>query len=306
LFILQSLQIECPSSVDVGKMKAEFLQQYYDKKGVPLRSKLIGSFSSQMALAATLPWAYNLLFKTPAFRKTVNRVVGFHPERTMPLLHKTTLRKWWLKHRQKMTDDRGQMTEEEEIPSSVIHHPHPKKSISSAMNLPITTMWKVGQKAILLLEALGYEVVLPEHEESGRTWLSKGLVRKAKELANRNVTLLKDVVTAETPIIGIEPSAILALRDEYPELVSPELVPAARTIAQNTFLFEEWFATEIERGSIKSTQFAENNKPFIFTAIAIRKRFRLQSLSRKPCHCTGISNRRNSFRMLRHGRFVWL
>jgi Fe-S oxidoreductase len=292
---------ECPSSVDVGKMKAEFLQQYYDKKGVPLRSKLIGSFSSQMALAATLPWAYNLLFKTPAFRKTVNRVVGFHPERTMPLLHKTTLRKWFEKRRKKMTDDRGQMTVEK-IPSSVIHHPPSKKVYLFCDEFTNYNDVKVGQKAILLLEALGYEVVLPEHEESGRTWLSKGLVRKAKELANRNVTLLKDVVTAETPIIGIEPSAILALRDEYPELVSPELVPAARTIAQNTFLFEEWFATEMESGNIKSTQFAESNKAvyihghchqkslsstkFIKESLAIVPGFRIEEI---PSGCCGMA-----------------
>jgi Fe-S oxidoreductase len=110
------------------------------------------------------------------------------------------------------------------------------------------------------------------------------------------------MVTAETPIIGIEPSAILALRDEYPELVSPELVPAARTIAQNTFLFEEWLATEMERGNIKSTQFAESNKAvyihghchqkslsstkFIKESLAIVPGFRIEEI---PSGCCGMA-----------------
>lgn len=246
---------ECPSSVDVGKMKAEFLQQYYDKRGVPFRSKLIGDFTSGMALASAAPWAYNLLFKTTALRKTANKLVGFHPERTMPLLHQTTLRKWFRKHRRKMTDDRREMTVS--YPPSVIPHPSTKRVYLFCDEFTNYNDVEVGKKAVLLLEALGYEVMLPEHKESGRTYLSKGLVRKAKEMANKNVSLLKDVVPEGTPIIGIEPSAILTLRDEYPELVSPDLLPAAKRIAAQTFLFEEWFAAEIEKGNIQATQFAE-------------------------------------------------
>jgi FAD/FMN-containing dehydrogenase/Fe-S oxidoreductase len=292
---------ECPSSVDVGKMKAEFLQQYYDKKGVPLRSKLVGSFASQMALASTVPWAYNLLFNTPALRKTVNKVVGFHPERTMPLLHKTTLRKWWHKHRGKTTDDSGQMTGEG-TQSSVMRHPSSKKVYLFCDEFTNYNDVEVGRKAILLLEALGYQVQLPEHGESGRTWLSKGLVRKAKELATRNVSRLREVVSSATPIIGIEPSAILTLRDEYPELVTADLVPAAKELAKNTFLFEEWLSAEIAKGEIKPTQFAEKNVPayihghchqkslssvkFIKESLAIVPGFRIEEI---PSGCCGMA-----------------
>ncbi len=230
---------ECPSSVDVGKMKAEFTQQYYDKKGVPFRSKLIGNFTSHMALAATVPWAYNALFKMPFLRRSINKIVGFHPDRTMPLLHKTTLTKWFSKHK------------------------HDKKNIAK----PTRSVYlfcdeftnyndvEVGKKTILLLEKLGYSIIIPEHIESGRTYLSKGLVRKAKEIAIANVELLKDMVSEETPIIGIEPSAILTLRDEYPELVPFELLFHAKKIAKYSFLFEEWFAREIEKGNIHEDQF---------------------------------------------------
>jgi Fe-S oxidoreductase len=101
---------ECPSGVDVGKMKAEFMQAYYDRKGVSFRSKLIGNYSSQMKLASLVPWGYNLVFNTPLFRRLVNKAVGFHADRTMPLLHATTLRHWYekrSKHKKKPVQHLG-------------------------------------------------------------------------------------------------------------------------------------------------------------------------------------------------------
>jgi Fe-S oxidoreductase len=226
---------ECPSSVDVGKMKAEFTQHYYDQHGTPRRAKLIGNFTSQMKLASIAPGIYNFLFKTDAIRRVVNRLVGFHPDRTMPLLHGTTLRKWFRK---------------------TLRAQGSKGSVYLFCDeFTNYNDLATGQKAVALLESLGYTVLVPAHVESGRTYLSKGMVRKAKEIATRNTQLLANVVTDEIPIIGIEPSAILTLRDEYQELVPTEWKPAAKKLAQNTFLFEEWFAREIDRGHIKSDSF---------------------------------------------------
>ena len=230
---------ECPSSVDVGKMKAEFTQDYYNKNGVPFRSKLVGNFTAQMALAAKVPAVYNLIFKTPFTRRLINKVVGFHPERTMPLLEETTLRKWFGKHSKNNT------TVEENA----------RRVYMFCDEFTNYNDVSVGKKAILLLERLGYQVIIPPHLESGRTYLSKGLVKKAKEIAIKNVELLKDIINEETPIIGIEPSAILTLRDEYPELVTSELLSAAKKIATSTYLFEEWFAAEIDKGNITAEQF---------------------------------------------------
>ncbi len=75
---------------------------------------------------------------------------------------------------------------------------------------------EVGRAAVELLEGLGYVVEIPRHLESGRTYLSKGLVREAKKLAQRNVELLRDIITADAPLVGIEPSAILTFRDAIP------------------------------------------------------------------------------------------
>lgn len=115
----------------------------------------------------------------------------------------------------------------------------------------------------MLLTKLGYEVKIPVHKESGRTFLSKGLVRTSKKIATENVILLKDIISAKTPLVGIEPSAILAFRDEYPELVDAALQPAALELGKNALLFEEFIAAEINKGNITSEQFTTQEKQIL-------------------------------------------
>ena len=102
-----------------------------------------------------------------------------------------------------------------------------------------------------LLNRLGYEVVIPNHVDSGRAQISKGLLRDAQRLATRNVELLKDVVISETPLVGIEPSAILGFRDEVPDLVPEHLTDAANALAKDALLLEEFIAREAESGRIR-------------------------------------------------------
>jgi Fe-S oxidoreductase len=104
-----------------------------------------------------------------------------------------------------------------------------------------------------LLHAFGYNVEIPEHEESGRTFLSKGLLRKAKKIANNNIRLLKDKITEATPLIGIEPSAILTFRDEYIDLAEPELREDAIRIAKNALMFDE-FISSIQHPALRQAQ----------------------------------------------------
>lgn len=234
---------ECPSSVDISKMKAEFLQSYYDKNGVPFRSRLIANFSQQMRLASLVPWAYNAVFGTESLRRLANRVVGFHPDRTMPMLAETTLKKW----------------AENRRPTSNLQRPTYRVYLFCDEFTNYNDV-EIGQKAILLLEKLGYEVIIPKHAESGRTYLSKGLVKKAKNIAIQNVTLLKDIISADTPLIGIEPSAILTFRDEYLDLVPATLQEAAQKLAQNALQFEEFIAREIDAKRIHRQQFTNEQK----------------------------------------------
>jgi len=115
----------------------------------------------------------------------------------------------------------------------------------------------IGIKTIQLLNKLGYEVIIPKHDVSGRTFISKGLIRTAQKIANKNIELLKDLISDETPLIGIEPSAILSFRDEYPDLALPHLVEASQKIAKNALMIDEFLAREVECGKITKDQFTK-------------------------------------------------
>ena len=119
---------------------------------------------------------------------------------------------------------------------------------------------QVGIKAIELLSRLGYQVDLPPHRESGRTYLSKGLLLKAKALANSNVQALAGLVDPTSPLIGIEPSALLTLRDEYLDLVDPGLREEAKRLSDGSMLIDEFIAREMEAGKIKPSQFHQDQK----------------------------------------------
>ncbi len=117
-----------------------------------------------------------------------------------------------------------------------------------------------GIHAIQLLERLGYTVVIPEHVESGRASLSKGLLRRAKEIAQRNISLLAPIVSEECPLIGVEPSAILTFRDEYIDLAEDALWEKAKSLAKHVYTIDEFLAREIEKGKIQATSFTQSAK----------------------------------------------
>jgi Fe-S oxidoreductase len=119
---------------------------------------------------------------------------------------------------------------------------------------------EIGIKAVLLLERLGYEVLMVEHEESGRAWMSKGLLRHAKKIAAKNVSIFNKIITEEIPLIGIEPSAILTFRDEYIDLADEENLATAKALSKNVFIIDEFIAREIEIGNIKKSSFTTEKR----------------------------------------------
>ena len=235
---------ECPSNVDMAKLKAEFLQHYYDANGVPLRSTLIANFTATAKLGSIAPAVYNFVMGNSITGSAIKALSGFAIKRSMPTISKQTLKAWY------------------------------QKKYTAPVN-PIKQVYvfcdeftnyndaEIGIKAIQLLTALNYEVIIPKHEESGRTWLSKGLVRKAKLIANKNIELLGSLVTASKPIIGLEPSAILTFRDEYPDLATDANLIQARQLAKNSFFIDEFLAREIEKGNIKQDQFTQEQKSIL-------------------------------------------
>jgi len=245
---------DCPSNVDVAKLKMEFLHQYYKQNGVPIRSRLVGNFANISKIVSHIPWAYNFVYDTPFLRRIANTIVGFHPDRTMPLLSKSTFMK---SYRQLAVGSRqlaiaGQeLTAESQKPRAVYLFVDEFTNYNDV---------EIGITAVKLLNRLGYEVIVPKHVESGRPQLSKGLLDDAKCLANQNVSLLKDVVSEEIPLIGIEPSAILTFRDEYPDLVDENLMEAAKNLAKNVFMIEEFLSNEIEAKRISKSAFTTEKR----------------------------------------------
>ncbi|MFN8256855.1 MAG: FAD-linked oxidase C-terminal domain-containing protein [Bacteroidales bacterium] len=241
---------ECPSSVDMTKLKAEFLQHYYDLKGVPLRSKLIANISRINQLAMPVGFIYNFFVKTPFFSKPLNSIMGFSPNRKFPALSKKTLRKYVKEYYEKL-----QLNIKDNKKGKVYLFADEFTNFNDA---------EIGIKAVHLLNNLGYEVLVPKHLESGRTYLSKGLVKKAKKLAQKNIELLKDMISSDTPLIGIEPSAILTFRDEYRELFKKDTEKAefeqAEKLSKNCLMIEEFISREMEKGNINSDSFSKEEK----------------------------------------------
>lgn len=232
---------ECPSNVDVAKLKMEFLQHYYDANGVPLRTRMIGNFTRLTGLASIAPGVYNFLVKNNATSRLIKRFSGFAPGRSMPTLQSTTLRKWLRRHPAQAAGGRKVYLFCDEFTNYNDTH--------------------IGIKAVQLLRKLGYDVTPVDHPESARALLSKGFLRQAKVFAEKNVALFSEIVTADAPLIGIEPSAILTFRDEYPDLVGDALRDQAKSLARNVFLIDEFLAMEADKGAIHSGMFrsAERN-----------------------------------------------
>ena len=233
---------ECPSNVDMAKLKAEFLQHYYDANGVPFRSRLIGGFTRSSQLGSLTPGLYNFMMTNRYTSSIIKRMSGFAVERSMPVMHTTTLKSWYKNHR------------------SAVKVKSEKKVYLFCDEFTNYNDTGIGIKAILLLEKLGYEVIIPQHLESGRTWLSKGLVRKAKTIVQQNIALLSPLITEDTPLIGIEPSAILTFRDEYIDLADDDQLTTAKQLSAHVYMIDEFITKEMVKGHIHPGQFTREKK----------------------------------------------
>jgi len=229
---------ECPSNVDIATMKAEFLYQYQETNGYSFRSKLFANNAKLNKLGSLTPTLANLVLNTTLAKSAM----GVSTKRSVPKLAKQTLNKWYKKKAFGKT----------EIKQS-------QKSIY-LFNDEFTNFYdvEIGKDAVFLLEKLGYKVNIINHEESARSYISKGFLKEAKIVCDKNIAIFKDKISDKTPLVGIEPSAILTFRDEYIRLADDKT--SAEKIAQYTFTFEEFLAKEIENGNVDKTLFTSEKK----------------------------------------------
>lgn len=250
---------ECPSSVDVAKMKAEFLQHYYDEHGAGFRTKLIANFTQSQKLGSWVAPLYNFVVKNDFLSGMVKKTVGFAPKRSLPTVNGTTLTQW-VKKQAAVSDAK-------------------RRVYLFSDEFTEYNDAEIGITAYKLLTALGYEVVIPKHVQSGRTYLSKGFVKEAKKIANQNIHFLKGLITDDTPLLGVEPSGIITFRDEYLSLVDDDLRVDAQKVAKNALMIDEFLLTEMKAGRIHPEQFTGTTKQIKLHGHCYQKAFHLVTVT---------------------------
>jgi FAD/FMN-containing dehydrogenase/Fe-S oxidoreductase len=240
---------ECPSNVDITKLKAEFLQHWYDWHGIPLRTLLIAYITTINRIGSLIPSVFNFILNNKVTSGILKKFIGFARQRSIPLLYGTTLKKWIKKN----------------LPA--LNPKEPKRSVFLFVDeFTDYNDTGTGIAAIRLLTSLGYKVLFTGHEISARTYLSKGMIRKAKNIIRKNIQIFSNLITEDLPLIGIEPSAIFGFRDEYPDLAGEDLKEAATKISRNSFLIDEFIASEFRAGRISRALFADEKKEILLHA----------------------------------------
>ena len=255
---------ECPSSVDVASLKAEFLYQYQQINGVSLRTKLFAYNNRLNDLGSSFSRLTNFMFSNNFTSFLIKKSLGIASKRSLPLISNKSLSKYY-KGTLNQNDTKNYI--------KIIY------LFNDEFTNHLDT--EIGLDALSLLEALNYKVIILNHAESGRSHVSKGLLENAKKFANLNIHIFKDKITSITPLVGIEPSAILTFKDEYLKLVDDKV--SAEKIAKNTFLIEEFIQQEINLGNINPEQFSKDIKTIKFHG---------------HCHQKALSNQKSSFDIL--------
>jgi FAD/FMN-containing dehydrogenase/Fe-S oxidoreductase len=233
---------ECPSNVDMASYKAEFLYQYHQFNAPSFRDQLFAknyTWNKRGRISKSLT---NALFSTPWTSKLIKQTLNIASQRNLPQLAKKSL--WKI------------IQEKPSLLSAKVKYIQMVYLFIDEFTDQLDT--QVGIDAIEVLTHLGYEIKVVPHEESGRAQISKGFLMEAKKLANKNIETFAPLISKQTPLLGVEPSAVLSFRDEYLRLANqPE---EAIKLSKNVFLIEEFLAQEIKKGNISSNQFRKEKK----------------------------------------------
>lgn len=231
---------ECPSGIDLAKMKSEFLQHWHDIHGISLRTRIIAYISVINKVGSIFPSLFNYCLKNKFFSRVIKNISGFALERSIPLLYSTTLRNWIKKN------------------LAIINSDQPKSTVCLFIDeFTDYNDTEIGIKAIKLLTSLNYRIITIDHGVSARTFISKGLLRSARKTIRKNISVLSGIITKNLPLIGIEPSAILGFRDEYPDLAGNDFRKEALLIADNCLMIEEFIVSEFKAGRIIREDFTD-------------------------------------------------
>lgn len=239
---------ECPSNVDMTRLKSEIMQQRYQHSHIPFRTWLVSHMADIEAIGALMPHIYNF-FATNRWTSTlIKSIVGFSTRRHIPTLSRHSMR-WLVDKYMQMKQRNAQPQKHEDITQRIVY--------LFADEFTNHEDAQLGLKFAQLLTRYGYKVIIPRHTQSGRAAISKGCLRQAAHYSQKNIRLLSDIITSDSPLVGIEPSCILTFRDEYPRLVPANLRDEALILARNCLLYDEFLMREIDAGRLRKEALGE-------------------------------------------------
>ncbi|HET8735963.1 MAG TPA: 4Fe-4S dicluster domain-containing protein, partial [Pricia sp.] len=224
---------ECPSNVDVAILKAEFLYQYQEANGYPLRSKLFAHNTRLNRFGSRVAGITNAVYGSDFLSGLLKKYVGVAPKRSLPKVSSFDFDRYLEVFKKQNTITKTKI---------ILYI----DEFTQYMDI------ELGRDAIELLTRLGYEVEL-FYGESGRTYISKGFLKQAKKLALDHIPKLKAFADQGHPVVGLEPSAILTFRDEYKRFYADS--ETTNAIALNSYLLEEFLSREIQKKEIGAEQF---------------------------------------------------
>jgi len=231
----KACKAECPSGVDMAKIKYEFLAQYNDRHGVSLRSQFFANIESLSRLAYRLSPLVNFALSLPPVQWLNEKLLGISRHRILPPFASKTFRQLFRKLEVGSWKLDGVQSPTSNFQSQVVLF----DDTFTNYNHPA-----IGLAAVKVLVAAGYRPTLAPKVCCGRPMISKGLLEQARANAKRNVEVLAPYAERGLPIIGLEPSCLLTLRDEYLDLLPND--PRAKLVAQNSFLIEEFIAAHAD------------------------------------------------------------
>ncbi len=225
----KACKAECPSGVDMARLKSDFLHHYHGNRRRSLADRVLGAPDVFARFASRLGPVPGFLDRTGLLRRFADRFLDVHPERSLPELAPQTFVAWFGRNYRSHEPPRPR-GEVAVFPDTFVNHFEPG----------------VGKAACELLWALGYRIALTPAVCCGRPAISRGQLGRARKLARASVRALAEPAGRGVPIIGLEPSCILGFRDEIPELVPPDLRKEAEAVSGATLLLEEFLGREPE------------------------------------------------------------
>jgi len=229
---------ECPSNVDIAALKAEFLYQYQQIHPPSFGKRLFANHVRFDQIGSLFPRLSNWMLNS----YPVKKILGIATERNLPALHKTSLRKWYRSH---LHRNQGQSFKQGDV---------------YLFCDEFSNYYEVdtGIDTVELLTELGYRVRIIEHGESARSLISKGFLGTAKKIVDQHIDTFTSLISEKTPLVGIEPSAILGFRDEYLRLAEDK--SAAKELAKHSLTIEEFISREFKKGKIQPEAFSQEKR----------------------------------------------